>query len=437
LIKIKDSLYKTIVLSPSQALSNISVNDWESKGVRHGVQNRYADVMFLKTQKGRSSGMRFSDFSSLRFLVVGAALSLGACSYGDSLLWPSSETTETTPAEAAASTGDGQVQVIGGGQPPIGATQFVPPGVTPGEPTGTFVGQKVVQLRDELGRLQSSIAQQNEELQRLRTGLVQNSQQYHGTIAAVNSRLQVGTTPGNPILVQQFKSAQADLDRIADEINNMNNLTAAVANNSTLSAYMAEAARAAFSVSGAVDEDHRQLAILEDEGNRTAVLIDRLLKELTSDVRRQTNYVTTERANLNLLSAGIKSGELFGGSLVNRAILSNSNQAAMAGAPISTAGRTPLVVIRFDRADVPYEQALYTAVSKTLERRPNAMFDLVAVAPTIGGAARIALNSQKARQHAENVMRSLVEMGLPPNRVAVSAKTLQQAANNEVHLFVR
>lgn len=382
--------------------------------------------------------MRFSDFSSLRFLVVGAALSLGACSYGDSLLWPSSETTEEASAEAAASNdGTDQVQVIGGGQPPIGATQFVPPGVTPGEPTGTFVGQKVVQLRDELGRLQSSIAQQNEELQRLRTGLVQNSQQYHGTIAAVNSRLQVGTTPGNPILVQQFKSAQADLDRIADEINNMNNLTAAVANNSTLSAYMAEAARAAFSVSGAVDEDHRQLAILEDEGNRTAVLIDRLLKELTSDVRRQTNYVTTERANLNLLSAGIKSGELFGGSLVNRAVLSNSGQASMAGAPISTAGRTPLVVIRFDRADVPYEQALYTAVSKTLERRPNAMFDLVAVAPTIGGAARIALNSQKARQHAENVMRSLVEMGLPPNRVAVSAKTQQQAANNEVHLFVR
>ena len=34
-------------------------------------------------------------------------------------------------------------------------------------------------------------------------------------------------------------------------------------------------------------------------------------------------------------------------------------------------------------------------------------------------------------------MRSLVEMGLPPNRVAVSAKTEQQVANNEVHLYVR
>jgi len=382
--------------------------------------------------------MRFSDFSSLRFLVVGAALSLGACSYGDNLLWPASDDQPAAAAEPAkAQEGDANVQVIGNGQPPIGATQFVPPGVTPGEPTGTFVGEKVIQLREELARLQNSIAQQNEELQRLRTDLVKNSQQYHGTIAAVNSRLQVGTTPGNPILVQQFKSAQADLDRIAQEIDNMNNLVAAVANNSTLSAYMAEAARAAFSVSGAVDEDHRQLAILEDEGNRTAVLIDRLLKELTSDVRRQTNYVTTERANLNLISAGIKSGELFGGSLVNRAVLSGSGSPSMAGAPLSTVGRTPLVVIRFDRADVPYEQALYTAVSKTLERRPNAMFDLVAVAPTTGGSARIALNSQKARQHAEAVMRSLIEMGLPPNRVAVSAQTMQQAANNEVHLYVR
>ena len=43
----------------------------------------------------------------------------------------------------------------------------------------------------------------------------------------------------------------------------------------------------------------------------------------------------------------------------------------------------------------------------------------------------------EARQHAENVMRSLVEMGLPPNRVAVSAKTQAQIANNEVHLYVR
>jgi len=391
--------------------------------------------------------MVLKDFSKLRFTVAGALFLLGACSSGGSSFWPSLESSDPASntnsqqagAKAPAPSAAEQQATAGqpAGQPPLGNSNFVPTGVTPGASTGTFVGTKVEELRNELIRLQNSIGAQNDELQRLRTSLVSNSQQYHGTIAAVNSRLQVGTTPGNPILVQQFKSAQVDLDRIADEINRMNELAAAVSNNSTLSSYLSESARAAFTVSGAVDEDHRQLAILEDEVNRTAVLIDRLLKELSADVRRQTNYVTTERSNLNLISAGIKSGEMFGGSLVNKAVLSSSGAQQSAGMPLDTAGRAPLVVIRFDRANVPYQQALYTAVSKALERRPDAFFDLVAVAPSAGGAARIALNANKARQHAENVMRSLVEMGLPPNRVAVAAKTLDRASTNEVHLYVR
>ena len=71
------------------------------------------------------------------------------------------------------------------------------------------------------------------------------------------------------------------------------------------------------------------------------------------------------------------------------------------------------------------------------ERQPNATFDLVAVAPGGGGAARVALNSTKARRHAEGVLRSLVEMGLPPSRVVVSGKTSQVANMNEVHLYLR
>jgi len=59
------------------------------------------------------------------------------------------------------------------------------------------------------------------------------------------------------------------------------------------------------------------------------------------------------------------------------------------------------------------------------------------VAPSSGGQARVALNSNKARRYAEGVLRSLIEMGLPPARVAVSAKTAAQARSNEVHLYLR
>ena len=94
-------------------------------------------------------------------------------------------------------------------------------------------------------------------------------------------------------------------------------------------------------------------------------------------------------------------------------------------------------MIRFDRPDVPFQQAMYNAVSEVLDRRPGATFDLVAVSPGRGGAARVSLETNKARRNAENVMRSLVDMGLPPSRVAMSATTSDNATTNEVHLYVR
>ena len=390
-------------------------------------------------------------FEKIRIFAVGIALLLPACSFSDSSLWPSltgddpagesaaaDKTAAPSQAQSVASASQPAATAQAATQPPLGTGNFVPPGVTPGASTGTFVGKKVVELRNELGRLQANISGQNSQLQKLRGQLIANSQRYHGTIAAVNARLQVGTTPGNPILVQQFKSAQGDLDRLGQDVDQMNTLSGGIGSSSTMSSFLAESAQAAFSVSGAVDEDHRQLAILEDEVNRTDVLIDRLLTEVSGDVRRQTNYVMTERANLNLMSAGIKSGEIYGGSLLNVAMASaGSGVGINAGAPLSTAGRRPLVVVRFDRKDVPYQQALYNAVSRVLEQRPNAVFDLVAVAPAAGGQARVALNTNKSRRHAEAVLRSLIEMGLPPARVAVSAQTQTGARTNEVHLYLR
>ena len=376
--------------------------------------------------------------TEFRSLLVGALILLPGCSFTEDLLWPtfsaedpageSSQTASVVPATSSAATP----------QPALGTGNFVPIGVTMGQNTGTFVGKKVVELRQELQRLQAQIGSHNGQLQQLRGKLVANSQRYHGTIAAVNARLQVGTTPGNPILVQQFSSAQGDLDRLGQDVATMTSLSGNIGNSSTMSAFLAESAKAAFSVSGAIDADHQQLAILEDEVNRTDVLIDRLLKEVSNDVRRQTNYVSTERANLNLLSTGIRTGEIYGGSLMNIAMANASGgKGVNAGAPTNTAGKRPLIVIRFDRPKVAYQQALYNTVSKVLEQLPNATFDLVAVAPTSGGQARVSLNSNKARRHSENVLRSLIEMGLPPARVAVSARTVAQARSNEVHIYLR
>ncbi len=388
-------------------------------------------------------------FSAWRALAVGAVLVLPACSFTEDALWPSLSGEDpggAPPPPRAAEPPQGQSvapppQVFSSRQPPLGTTDFKPTGVTPGQATGTFVGQKVAELRGELSKLQSNISEHNHLLQDVRTKIVQDSQRYHGTVAAINARLQVGTTPGNPILVQQLSGAQAELSRINNNIGEMNKLATAVGSDSTMSAYLSETSRASFSISGAVDEDHRQLAILEDEVNRTAVLIERLLSEVSEDVRRQTTYVSTERGNLNLLGEGVRTGEIFGASLVNQAMAANAYPRATGSAAATPnanlAGRRPLVVVRFDRPNVPYQQALYNAVSRVLERQPGASFDVVAVTPNAGGPARVALNSTQARRHAEGVLRSMIDMGLPPERAALSARGSDGARENEVHLYLR
>jgi hypothetical protein len=106
--------------------------------------------------------------------------------------------------------------------------------------------------------------------------------------------------------------------------------------------------------------------------------------------------------------------------------------------PAATANqRRPLVVIRFDRQDVPYEPALYTAISRALEWRPTAVFDLVAVSPSAGSDAETAKSADEAQRDAERVMRTLSQMGLPADRVTLSAMFSTGVRDNEVQIFVR
>jgi hypothetical protein len=93
------------------------------------------------------------------------------------------------------------------------------------------------------------------------------------------------------------------------------------------------------------------------------------------------------------------------------------------------------VTIRFDRPNPAYEQPLYTAVSRALERRPSATFELVGVAANSGRQGATAMT--RARAEAQRVLRTLTDMGLPQNRVSVSQASNPSLAANEVHLFVR
>jgi hypothetical protein len=375
--------------------------------------------------------------------VFGGALFLTGCAFSDEALLPSLTGEEPAAQQAPAQPQPAPVQPAqvqpapaAAAPPALGTTSFETPGVTAGTPSGTHVGQKIDELRGDLGRLQSRLGEHNDQLQTHRAAARQSAGAYHGLVGAMNSRLQVGTTPGNPELVAQWNQAQVELNKVGESIASLNTLSNESASTSALAAFLLESTRATFELRGAIEEDHRQLAILEDEVNKTVVVVERLLNELTEDVARAQNYFTTERANLTAMQIAIDNGEYIGGSLASRAY-GIPAPAPSGGAAALVGQRQPLVVIRFNQPHVEYEQALFTVVSRALERRPNAAFDLVAVAPGVGSAAQVSLATSKSRRNAEGVLRSLTNMGLPADRITLSATSSPSAQVNEVHVYVR
>lgn len=96
-----------------------------------------------------------------------------------------------------------------------------------------------------------------------------------------------------------------------------------------------------------------------------------------------------------------------------------------------TPPRQPLVIIRFNKPRVKYEKRLRKAVQAALDKRPDAKFDLVSMAPRSKGAS-----SRTALRRAAQVMTSLRRMGLPERRVTIAASTNGTATVDEVHVFV-
>jgi hypothetical protein len=331
------------------------------------------------------------------------------------------------PSDAQAAPGtmaDQGMATAGGG------SIITPIQIEPGSNTGTGVSNTIANLRSQLVGVENHVGQNAQRLATLRAQNGQSSTAYHEAKAHITARLQAGTTRGNPELVAQWNSAQSALDQISVNINAMNTLGADIANDSSTAHFTLDQITATFNVSGAVDEDHRQLSVLEDETNQTIVLIDRLLRDVSEDVQRQTAYAGNERANLTTLASAIKNGELYGADLGSPMLASLSN----ASVAYNT---TPLVVIRFDRPNVDYQQILYAALNQALQTRPQAAFSVVAVSPTRGTVAAVQLAQTAAKRHAQEVMRSITDMGVPASRLAVASSTDPNATSSEVRVFVR
>ncbi|MFA4994307.1 MAG: hypothetical protein WC521_03280 [Bdellovibrionales bacterium] len=340
-----------------------------------------------------------------------------------------------------------------------------------GPSSGTIVGNRAVALRDEVLRLRASVNLNSNEFAILRTSGTAGAVQYHSTVAAITARLQNGTTKGNPILLRQWEEAEASLGEVTSSLGKLNSLQVSIDADASVASYLLGSIQASFDLSGAVDEDHDQLKLLHDEVSRLVVQLDYLRNQTTADIHRQSNYLTTERANIQALAFAISRGEMLGNSLANRPFIVNPppvssvpppapatpqaapmtpvTQGALEGSVqempspdnayingVPSVGRL-LVLIRYNQPNVEYEQQLSQAVGSAIERRPNAEFSIVAVSPSSGDPATLAEQQQAAKSNADEVKRSLVQLGLSPSRITVANTQSLTAHTPEVHVYIR
>ena len=340
---------------------------------------------------------------------------------------------------------------------------------------GTFIKSKIANFGTEQTQLKKLVDGRRDSLQAMRNETNTAVSDYRSAVAQINSKLQLGTTPGNPELMDEWRGARAKLERINNIAFDIKRLVADVESDQSMVDYMVGSIQASYNIRGATEEEHKQLKALEEEAKQIGSNIAIFARQLNAEADRQQAYVDNEKFNLNDVALNIKNGKLYGmGSstdfFANGGSMFSSDEAynafmeeneqeygyssrraprrtsqpahsekaplpmraptklvEKAAAPVATT--RPIVVIKFDKSDVEFEEPLYQALSRALERNPSATFEVSGIAPQ-------GKSSVNVKKDIKAIMNALTEMGLPANRVAITMAT-DNVDFDEVRVFER
>lgn len=357
---------------------------------------------------------------------------LGACALGDPGPPGGAADAPAPPAAVApsvAGTGTGIDAPVRVGTAAAAAESPVPdatPAPLSGVPTA-LLRRRAAELENELAGLAGVIEAQRSELQSLADGAAGSAELYVAAVDAVNGRMRNGMPPDDPILASQWRAAREALKDVAAAYSaRLRALNNRIAVNRGMTAYLVESTKAARAVRAALGVDQGEIAGVESRVARVIGENERLLAEIELTFDRYAAYLDDAQAPPGLDPPPAVAAL----PLPSPPALSPPAGAAAEGVPA-------LVTIRFARPDVAYEDSLYEAVAAALGRRPDARFELVAVAPAAADSAEAQRNAAAAGRNAERVMETLLAMDLPPERIRLSFTTSAEIAASEVRLFAR
>ena len=305
-------------------------------------------------------------------------------------------------------------------------------------PIFTYVGQRILEMQEEFNKLNDDIKQGEEVFEGLKFKGIKSAENYHSIVAAIAARLQIGTTPGNPILLDQYEQAQTELAEVGTQGQSLVDVGNQIALFSARVTYLLEQARSAKKLRGAVDEDHRNLSSFQDSLKRRNVDVLRTLEDLNETVRRRDIFLAAERRRLTQLANAISIGESFGlglGTLASLpAINDNENIEQGRRSENINVSPNPIAIFRIDEQN-NYEQNLFGAISATLDKAPKSRFTLVAVSSSAGNPSEQAERAANARNDVGRLISSLISMGMPADRISVSSVSVANVENTEIRLY--
>ena len=292
--------------------------------------------------------------------------------------------------------------------PQAGTSIFAPIAVTPGTPSGTPQGARIVEIRARLVALQGEVSARNANLSELRQKAAGEGALYR------IAKSEAATTV--PPAAQPLAQAQSALERFA---------AATFALDGEMRVFAKGAAEAnklmtdSLSVRNGNEDDERQLNVLRAEIGQTANQLDRLVNEISNEWALQSAFLAKERASLASLGATTSAGAVTASSL---------GQALPASAALLAA--PAFVTIKFDRANVSYREALAQAVSTAKRRKADTLFDVVGVSP--GRAV-----APEATARAQEVANTLSTLGVDIAKIRVFNGASPALRSPEVRIYAR
>ena len=136
-----------------------------------------------------------------------------------------------------------------------------------------------------------------------------------------------------------------------------------------------------------------------------------------------------------VLVAGLS---LTGCKLIDQTTFAPSPEAAPAQVTLPRIDRrSPLVTIGYEQPSPPYQEMLGYAVHAAEARNAAVQYDVFAVVPAKGSPAQQVQAAGVAQQDAVGVMKSIMALGVPAERIHLGVRADPAISVNQVRIYVR